>query len=136
MKDPLKTIKGTHRLRKGEAEPIKAKPFPGPWSYDGNQEVTTSPKKGSWRLICTIPAMAGNTDFANARLIAAAPNLFDACKALLMAYADGAQRGGDMEWDDVDQAYQAALAAMAKATGQTEEELALQQPERFDTSGE
>jgi len=46
---------------------------------------------------------------ANARLIAAAPDLLDACKAV-----DEATRGGDYE-----AAFKAVRAAIAKATGGT-----------------
>ena len=51
---------------------------------------------------------------ANARLIAAAPDLRDACRLLVDAYARG-KESEHIDWSDVDQAHAAALEALRGA---------------------
>ena len=96
---------------------------PGPWTlhpttiHPAVRSVGT-PDAGP-RRICTVGSMNGNpVDKANARLIAAAPELLEACQAMI-------------EWDDREQdhavdfsartelcrvAFDKARAAIAKAT--------------------
>lgn len=51
-------------------------------------------------------------DHANARLIAAAPDLLEAVEALLYAYAEGEASGGSLSWSDLDNAHRLALKAL------------------------
>ena len=90
--------------RKTAAQPRHT---PGPWKYagDGSQEVYE--RKGGF-CICRVnhsPAFYDGVATANARLIAAAPDLIEALKSLV-------------EISDDDRAEcQNARAAIAKATG-------------------
>lgn len=52
---------------------------------------------------------------ANARLISAAPALLEACIALIEAYQNGAERGGDVDWSEVDRAHELAREAVEAA---------------------
>ena len=51
---------------------------------------------------------------ANAHLIAAAPDLAEACAALVAAY-DAARDSGSVEWEDLDEAHRLATEALKKA---------------------
>lgn len=53
---------------------------------------------------------------ANANLIAAAPDLYVACMRLLASYGDDMGDDG-VDWEDLDNAVQAAREAVAKADG-------------------
>ena len=53
-------------------------------------------------------------DRANARLIAAAPELLTACKLLDSAYEAG-EESGSVSWEDLDNAWEHARMAIAKA---------------------
>lgn len=53
---------------------------------------------------------------ANAALIAAAPDLLAAVKALEFAY-DRGEESGSVNWDDLDHAYRLALAALKRIEG-------------------
>jgi hypothetical protein len=75
---------------------------PGPWKTNGDPYVSTADGK---RSIAFCDTRHGYEDRANARLIAATPDLLNA----LMALADVAERKG-IPCD-------AARAAIAKATG-------------------
>lgn len=90
-----------------------SKHTPGPWRYD---RCNSSPTTGEHMIAGGKPGYlaevrdCGSGDVsANARLIAAAPDLLEACKAV-----DEATRGGDYE-----AAFKAVRAAIAKATGET-----------------
>lgn len=63
------------------------------------------------RLVCVMPAeiMKDFNSFANARLIAAAPDLLEACKKLIT--------GWQSDTDTLQVAIDAARAAIAKAEG-------------------
>ncbi len=87
---------------------------PGPWIVNahrtqGSAFVITTPLD-NW-----VPA---SDDAANARLIAAAPELLAALKALAADYKAGADSGDSGQWSADDQpVYQAAMVAIAKAEG-------------------
>jgi len=51
---------------------------------------------------------------ANANMIAAAPDLYDACKMLLVAY-EGGEPGDSIDWEDLDDVVEAAREAVLKA---------------------
>ena len=60
---------------------------PGPWSLEEGRVLT----EGGW-LLASLPYTLGDEeDRANARLIAAAPDLLEACKALLEWRDSGAE---------------------------------------------
>ena len=98
----------------------EAKHTPGPWRV----EVDTGPEAAWERKWPTIHAekyevvgcegLYGDyeTDMANARLIAAAPDLLDALKALTHSLDVE-----DLVHDDQRSSFAAARAAIAKATG-------------------
>jgi len=90
----------------------------GPWRYESgvfNQEVSQTAASGSimseddW-YIATIERVGGD-EIANARLIAAAPDLLEACKGLLAKYDFG---------DDLpeDHPIVAARAALSRVSGE------------------
>lgn len=88
---------------------------PGPWGikfdeFDDAWHVTPDglepPKFGEWSPICVLGAYHENEE-ANARLIAAAPDLLSACKELLF----------DAFEDVHPQAVKKARAAIKKAEG-------------------
>ena len=54
---------------------------------------------------------------ANARLIAAAPDLLEACELLVQAYARAEGPSGSIQWEDLDAAHAAAKQAVANAGG-------------------
>ena len=90
----------------------EAKPTPGPWSIEENVRaggvihlaVTNRAAGDDW-MPCSITPMAWvrDIDYANARLIAAAPELLEAAKK-------AARHMGDDQRDDL-------IAAIAKAEG-------------------
>ena len=51
---------------------------------------------------------------ANAFLIGAAPELYNACKLLLLAY-EGGEDGESVDWEDLDDVVEAAREAIARA---------------------
>ena len=103
---------------------MKAKHPPGPWTLHPtslNPAVRSvgTPDAGP-RRICTVGTMNGNpVDKANARLIAAAPELLDALIALLGVAPSKAPGAGLIVGAEEKHAnaLQAARAAIKKATG-------------------
>lgn len=93
---------------------------PGPWRINsrGSQVGPRSEEDDqSFGMIIPV-AYLEEVDWpdaheANARLIAAAPDLLEALDALLIAYCDPGNQGGDH-----DEKVEAARAAIAKAKGQ------------------
>ena len=84
-----------------------SKHTPGPWTYHMNENYARIYLRGSGRIY---PALGGDSlqgycGEANARLIAAAPDLLEACKVALGIIGFGA------EHDQIS-------AAIAKATGE------------------
>ena len=84
---------------------------PGPWKVDGNVIRGDEKSNGSVSVACILDVAypygrwAGESAQANARLIAAAPDLLEACKVALGIIGFGA------EHDQIS-------AAIAKATGE------------------
>lgn len=105
----LERSKEQQRRIKAENDMTTAKYTPGPWGYeyepDGDNHWIWS--AGGDRVATAFP-FSTRTTKANARLIAAAPELLEACKSA--------------EWNSLDlPAHTTALlrAAIAKATGET-----------------
>jgi hypothetical protein len=104
----------------------KSKHTPGPWraqpreGFEGQWEVVSTCKTG--RLIAAAaPHIDGDPDEANARLIAAAPELLKALVDLMrvmpvLPEAAKTIRGIEQQYDA---ANRAARAAIAKAKGET-----------------
>ena len=87
----------------------------GPWEFKSNHTCHTVKTKGEWidgaRQVCNIPSPRNPESLCNARLIAAAPELYEAllglaslCRSYVADYED---------WP----AYQRAVAAAGKAEG-------------------
>jgi hypothetical protein len=92
---------------------------PGPWVVDippiGSDEIRTE----DGYLICELPFGAlGDPEEANARLLAAAPDLLNACQ-LIVAYDEDDQADGIKFMQAYADALHAARAAITKATGET-----------------
>jgi hypothetical protein len=89
---------------------------PGPWKaqpregIEGQWEVVSTCET-EWLIAAAAPHIDGDPDEANARLIAAAPELLEALLGLRL-YVDPMMGG-----EEVDNAIRAANAAIAKATG-------------------
>ena len=84
-----------------------SKHTPGPWKASALGRTVTD---GAEQVVCRPSAYANNAErqVANARLIAAAPELLDALQEIVEA-----QKGGYLGCSHID----AASAAIAKATG-------------------
>jgi len=97
---------------------------PGPWLYredkGGGYEVFPynggAPEIGEWAEICTISEYNKDPE-ADARLIAAAPEVLEALDGLAMAYKAVCDQAGLDYWQHSHSRYQIALAAIAKAEG-------------------
>lgn len=92
---------------------------PGPWvpvlsskRSDLACVVTEKNEAGFAALVCHIQTAHVETANANARLIASAPELLEALKKLEQKFGDRGDGWPDNRWD-------AARAAIAKATGAT-----------------
>lgn len=91
------------------------KPTPGPWSVDGNVIRGDAKSNGSVSVACILDVAypygrwAGESAQANARLIAAAPELLEALQLLL----EQDDNGEDEIW-----VRNKARDAIAKATGE------------------
>ena len=91
-----------------------SKHTPGPWTFDNGIEfirTDTSPY-GGW-AVARVNIVRAEAK-ANARLIAAAPELLDALKLMRDAFLDTEGSHGTLEQTATD----AADAAIAKATGE------------------
>jgi len=84
----------------------------GPWSYIGNGDVVAKSDKycGGEKDIASVFLTVNDEDEANARLIAAAPELLEALKDMLDGHEDACTGYGEGAADK-------ARAAIAKATG-------------------
>ena len=101
---------------------MKTKHTPGPWMsrlVGGNNwhVVADSPNvKGLAQTVCDINGPWNPSNYAaNAKLIAACPDLLAACQALIDAYRIGERNGGSVDWSDLDAAHSLAKGAMRKA---------------------
>lgn len=99
---------------------MTGKHTPGPWRNMTNQ-VETMPDKGG-AVICEVFALEGEDRHAlgveadaNARLIAAAPELLDVCEIALGVFAWARDHGAQ----NIEPIADMARAAIAKATGGT-----------------
>lgn len=92
--------------------PAATKHTPGPWNYSPAVAAIFGPP-GNAPQICNIPAFSGEEGHANARLIAAAPELLAALKLFVAQY-----QGDGHDDRELRPEMAAARAAIAKATGQ------------------
>lgn len=91
---------------------------PGPWTFyadlpsaDPNWHIVTTANR--MRVLANVHIEPGNdVDMANARLIAAAPDMLDALRRAVLALAFAAESSLAMQDD-----YNAVSAAIAKAIG-------------------
>lgn len=93
-----------------ESKLKKPKFTPGPWHVDKSHLWSSD---GKVILVLSEPEK-GEEGEANAKLIAASPDLLYACQALKEAYDLGEESGG-VDWSDLDQAYKLAVDALKKA---------------------
>lgn len=85
---------------------------PGPWIAEGSEMNATVWVRGpDGKRVCSVKRC--ETDFDNARLIAAAPDLLEALQKI--SAIDNLMHGGD--WDEIEQARDIARAALAKVGG-------------------
>ena len=96
---------------------------PGPWSYNRDEggEHGHVVSTGEYN-ICELPDAgdgASPDTEANARLIAAAPDLFEAAERALQALQENYDRYDNCQWHDPDErdAYVALRSAIAKSKG-------------------
>ena len=85
---------------------------PGPWSVSCSLRQTVTDANGE--RVATIASRWG--EVANGRLIAAAPEMFDALKWLLQFDPDG--DGGMPDYKELRHVCDMARAAIARATGE------------------
>lgn len=90
----------------------EAKHTPGPWQWTQHFDPTISIYKDGFGQIARLYDSSAGTGKANARLIAAAPDLLDALKALTHSLDVE-----DLVHDDQRSSFAAAIAAIDKATG-------------------
>jgi hypothetical protein len=99
--------------------PAKAGPTPGPWAVVGDRETFLRVvQSGTGGLICDIESTFGYAkgDEANARLIAAAPDLLVVAE-LALAYMLAIEQN-DILAEDEQQILDTARAALRKARGE------------------
>lgn len=104
---------------------MEAKHTPGPWVMDDAQpgdlfRHVLHGNGDSFGYICRISTNGNANADADARLIAAAPELLEALQAVLRSFpTDGDMHAAGWEQTEIDLAcrdYEAARAAIAKAT--------------------
>lgn len=95
---------------------MSTKHTPGPWHAKRKAVYAPTPNGGGTRFVAAsagdVPMGTDEDSFANARLIAAAPELLEACKHLRRIVMDDYNER-DVYREDVER----ATAAIAKATG-------------------
>jgi hypothetical protein len=92
----------------------KTQHTPGPWEAD-DFYVTTQAGSPPRTIACSPSPYTWRK--ADARLIAAAPELLNACRELLEVLEKSNAHGEEYQWDPLDEAAR-LRAAIAKATGQ------------------
>lgn len=93
---------------------MSAKHTPGPWSTASDPchfDSQTTVVAANGARVAEVTGSAFDEAEANARLIAAAPDLLEACKAFVAHYPMGTN-------PFLDDAFRAARAAIARATGE------------------
>jgi hypothetical protein len=101
---------------------LKANHTLGPWYKDGHEIKVSQPHRahlgdGAPETICEmISSVSPEATEANAYLIAASPDLYRACRMLLLAY-EGGEPEDSIDWQDLDDVVSAAQAAVDKAEG-------------------
>lgn len=87
---------------------------PGPWIAEGSEMNATVWVRGpDGKRVCSVKRC--ETDFDNARLIAAAPDLYEALKAALPYLGSAANEHIHNDWDENARIEAQARAALAKA---------------------
>lgn len=87
----------------------EAKHTPGPWIHEGHGDITGTENGRKYDVACVYLRIPAGRQDANARLIAAAPDLLEALRMMLTEAVFDGTTGTD-----------AARAAIAKATGKTQ----------------
>lgn len=101
---------------------MSANHTPGPWVYIGNGDIVARSEKycGGEKDIASVFLTANDEDEANARLIAAAPDLLEALNLGYTQTMDYIQRN-HLSGSENNQWLVLARAAIAKATGEHHE---------------
>lgn len=124
MSDPIQADSGASRSGLRSPEQV-SKHTKGPWVVvpygDGDSLVVCSDEEGNWR-IAFMATTAGSREErieirANARLIAAAPDLLEALEDLLSSL-EITWRNGFVAVEDVAKEIENARTALAKAKGE------------------
>lgn len=95
----------------------EAKHTPGPWQWTQHFDPTISIYKDGFGQIARLYDSSVGTGKANARLIAAAPDLLEALKTLVPMLDEWHKEHPAHVGDKEPHAIKAASAAIAKATG-------------------
>ena len=99
----------------------QGKHTPGPWR-EGASTFCRGDGEVQMRVYTDHPPtefdVFGDNLAANARLIAAAPDMLEALQALMDLNDNGGPFGGEMYQDRVDRAWDSARDAIARATGE------------------
>lgn len=97
-----------------------ANPTPGPWEFEPRDEINASDVERPWigrlaenRFAALACGDSADEAWANARLIAAAPALLEACELLIAASADA------LPEDQFRKAVDAIRAALSLAKGES-----------------
>jgi hypothetical protein len=91
---------------------------PGPWSILDERRGFIVTACDDCYDVATVRNIGNRDNAANARLIAAAPDMLAALQTIKQLNDDAAPFGGEIYRDRVDRAWDAVRAAIAKATGE------------------
>ena len=94
---------------------------PGPWRIGDAGKTVYGPKTGKFPAMVVVSpqsfdAISSAQRKANVKLIASAPDLYNACKMLLRAWDEGKETQ-DVEWECLEYAVEIAREAVSKAEG-------------------
>jgi hypothetical protein len=97
----------------------QAKPTPGPWSvdYSGPAHLSVEDNAGRVLAFCNLQSEDGDEDEANARLIAAAPEMLQALRGLLREARESVPKINVKKHFSLMVCMEAAKEAIAKAEG-------------------